>query len=326
MTINQKLFSTLALVFVAVAAWAQGPNNTGTYYKDADGKKGSELKTALFNIVSTHTTRSYKSLWDAYKLYDLREDGKIWDIYSDMTNYTPGTDQAGSYKKEGDVYNREHTVPKSWFDGASPMVSDYIHILPTDGYVNAMRGNYPFGETSGDSYKSHNAFSKRGKCSVDGYQGIVFEPNDLYKGDLARIYFYMATAYEDKIASWTSDVMSGDSYKPYVDWQMNMLMRWSENDPVSQKEIDRNAGAQAFQGNRNPFVDYPGLEKYIWGSKTDETFSYDNYSQPTGITEVESESEKLKVGKSKAYNLSGQEVNDSYRGIVIVNGKKYIRR
>lgn len=36
--------------------------------------------------------------------------------------------------------------------------------------------------------------------------------------------------------------------------------------PVSKKEIDRNNAVYAHQGNRNPYVDYPGLEQYIWGS------------------------------------------------------------
>jgi hypothetical protein len=62
-----------------------------------------------------------------------------------------------------------------------------------------------------------------------------------------------------------------------------MLMRWSKNDPVSDKERVRNEAVWLFQGNRNPFVDYEGLEEYIWGDKQDYPFDYggDAPEEPT---------------------------------------------
>ncbi|MDQ9814329.1 endonuclease, partial [Acinetobacter pittii] len=74
------------------------------------------------------------------------------------------------------------------------------------------RSNYPFGENNGETYKSKNGFSKLGKCTTPGYSGTVFEPNDEYKGDFARTYFYMATAYEDRIAGWNSSMLAGNKY------------------------------------------------------------------------------------------------------------------
>lgn len=219
----------IALQFITLSLFAQGPNNTGTYYQSANGLKGKALKTAMFKIISKHNQLSYDGLWTAFKTTDMREDGKVWDMYSCTTNFRFGTDQAGRYKKEGDVYNREHSFPKSWFGGkVRPMYTDLVHLVPTDGYVNNRRGNLPFGETEGDTYKSHNSFCKVGTCTYPGYRGDVFEPNDMYKGDFARIYFYMATAYENKIANWNAKefapIASHDSYKPYKDWQMKMLM------------------------------------------------------------------------------------------------------
>lgn len=313
MTTHRRLLSALFLLLASTIVWAQGPNNTGTYYKSANGQKGKALKTALFKIIGPHTNIGYNAIWDAYKKYDLRPDGKIWDIYSNTSNFTPGTDQAGSYKKEGDVYNREHSVPSSWFNDAKPMHDDYVHLMPTDGYVNNRRGNYPFGETNGEKYQSNNGFSKLGSCTVSGYTGIVFEPNDEYKGDLARNYFYMATAYEDKIASWSSPVMSGDSYKPFVDWQMKMLMRWSKQDTVSAKEIARNAGTYALQGNRNPFVDYPGLEDYVWGDSVNVAFSYDHYrrgSSTGGNDNPDVDQEEILLNESFAGGLGRMTVID----------------
>lgn len=277
----KRQFSLLSLLVLVLQLFAQGPNDSGSYYKDASGQKGKALKTALFKIISDHEQLSYNDLWTAFKTTDKREDGKVWDMYSGTTNFTFGTDQAGQYSKEGDVYNREHSFPKSWFNDAKPMYTDLVHLVPTDGYVNGRRSNYPFGETNGENYTSNNGFSKLGSCTYPGYTGIVFEPNDEYKGDFARIYFYMATCYEDKIANWSSDMLDGTQYPAYKEWVVSMLLKWAKEDPVSQKEIDRNNAVYGYQKNRNPYVDYPGLEQYVWGDKQDVTFSYDNYDGTT---------------------------------------------
>lgn len=272
-------FKRLALLWslLCVVAVLQAQIPAG-YYSGAKGQKGKALKTALFNKIASHTQLSYKALWNAYKTTDVRADGKIWDMYSDNTNYVPGgSAQGANYSKEGDSYNREHSFPKSWFNDATPMYTDLFHLYPTDGYVNNRRSNYPFGETEGETYTSHGGFSKLGKSTIAGYSGTVFEPNDEYKGDFARSYFYMATAYEDKIAGWHSDMLAGNSYPAYADWALTMLLRWAQEDPVSQKEIDRNNAVYKLQGNRNPYIDYPGLEQYVWGAKTSTAFDPDNY-------------------------------------------------
>lgn len=268
------------LLLLALQLMAQGPNGTGTYYQNADGEKGSALKTAMWAIIKDPQTVGYSGLWNAYRTTDKRDDGKVWDMYSSITNYD-FDDHGSSFPYEGSGYNREHSFPRSWFGGeVEPMNSDVMHIVPTDGYVNNRRNNYPFGETTNPTYTSDGGFSKLGPSSISGYSGTVFEPNDEYKGDFARIYFYMATCYEDQIDTWSSPMLSGDEYKPYQDWALNMLLRWAAEDPVSQKEIDRNNAVYKWQGNRNPYVDYPGLEQYVWGEYKDKAFSYDNYEEP----------------------------------------------
>ena len=264
-----------------------GIDPTIAYYQNADGKKGSELKTAMSGIIFNRTEQSYDNLWTAFMTTDVRSDGKIWDMYSNTTNYTPVT-SGSSYSQEGDCYNREHSFPQSWFGSNIPMYTDLHHIYPTDGFVNGKRANYPFGETSSPTYTSNNDFSKLGTCSYPGYTGVVFEPADEYKGDFARTYFYMVTCYEEKLHDWYNDygstevtaVIDGSTYPALTDWQLSMLMKWSKNDPVSEKETNRNDAVYAIQSNRNPFIDYPGLEEYVWGSLTSSAFSYDNYLQP----------------------------------------------
>ena len=281
---TKKLLTAVSLLCLSLAiGFAQGPNGSKTYYQDANGKSGEALKTALHNIIKIHTQINYKTgLIEAYKNTDTRADGYVRDWYSKTTNYTHDVDKAGSYSKEGDCYNREHSVPASWFSNAYPMYSDIVHVVPTDGYVNNRRSNYPFGETNGETYKSNNGYCKLGKCTVSGYTGDVFEPGDDVKGDFARIYFYMVTCYEDKIASWVNnatadDVFDGKTYPGLKSWYLNLMFKWSKQDPIDAVEIARNNAVKEEQGNRNPFVDYPGLEDYIWGDKKTVAFSYDNY-------------------------------------------------
>lgn len=275
----KKIFSFLCIAAVALLSQAQAPSG---YYSAAKGKTGYALKTALFSIVADHTARSYDNLWTDFRTTDMREDGKVWDMYSATTNFSFGTDQAGNYKKEGDKYNREHSFPKSWFNDAKPMYTDLMHLVPSDGYVNGRRSNYPYGETKSPTYTSNQGWSKLGPCSVSGYSGTVFEPNDEYKGDFARIYFYMATAYEDQIASWSSPMLSNNKNTAYASWALQMLLRWAQQDPVSQKEIDRNNAIYGIQHNRNPFVDFPGLEQYVWGDKKTTPFNPDDFEAGGG--------------------------------------------
>lgn len=255
-----------ACATVATAAIPAG------YYDDAVGKSGKALQTTLADIID-HSDPGYSALWEIYETTDRRSNGKVWDMYSNTTNFTFGSDQCGNYSGEGDCYNREHTIPKSWRDGNN--YSDVHVVVPTDGYVNSRRSNYPFGEVSSSSYTSDNSFSKVGSCKTSGYSGMVFEPNDEYKGDFARIYFYVATRYYDECGSWGGDGFS--SSFPYLDeWVRKMMLRWHELDPVSEKEIDRNdAVYESRQGNRNPFVDYPELVDLIFGDLTTTPFDPD---------------------------------------------------
>lgn len=277
-----KHLSAFLLFFTLTSiCFADVPEN---YYASAKGMTGKDLKSTLYLIIAPHTEREYSDLWEDFKSTDVREDGTIWDMYSNITAYEPGgSKQGANFTQEGDAYNREHSFPKSWFGSETPMYTDLFHLYPTDGYVNGRRSNYPFGETEGETYQSANGFSKLGACTTSGYTGTVFEPADEYKGDFARTYFYMATAYEDQIASWDSPCLSGDFYTAFADWTLIMLLRWSQEDPVSEKEIARNEAVYGIQGNRNPFIDFPGLEKYLWDSMSTTAFDPDNYVEPDDV-------------------------------------------
>jgi endonuclease I len=276
MNLNSKLLRLglfLLVQLFSVALVAQIPIG---YYNGVSGT-GSTLKTQLYNIINNHTSRTYDQLWTDFQTTDKKADGTVWDMYTDnptgTTIYTFNfiSDQCVNYTNEGDCYNREHSFPKSWFNDATPMYTDLFHLYPTDGKVNGERNNYPYGEVNGTaSYTSSNG-SKLGNCTYPGYTGVVFEPIDEYKGDFARTYFYMATRYENVIASWYNNsteanaVLQNNTFPVFETWFLNMLGEWSVGDPVSQKEIDRNNAIYGIQGNRNPFIDHPEYIYSVWG-------------------------------------------------------------
>ena len=261
----QRAFLLLCL-FAATVSLAQIPAG---YYAAAENKSGYALRVAMHNIIKNHTTLSYNNLWNAFTTTDKRPDnGKVWDMYSDRPSGTPayyftfGSDQCGSYSGEGDCYNREHSVPKSWFGGSvAPMYTDLFHLIPTDGYVNSKRSNLPFGKVTNATWTSTNG-SKVGTSNISGYSGQVFEPIDDFKGDFARAYFYMAVCYMDKnLGVETQSNFSGGNLKP---WAKQLLLQWAAQDPVSQKEISRNNAVYQLQHNRNPFIDFPDLAEKIF--------------------------------------------------------------
>jgi endonuclease I len=238
------------------------------YYNSAQGLSGNTLKIALHNIIKNHTQLTYAGLWSAFPKTDKKANGKVWDIYSSVTSGTPPyeytfiTDQCGSYNSEGDCYNREHSWPQSWFNSTPGPDSDLFHIYPTDGKVNGQRSNFPYGNVSSSTWTSMNG-GKLGPCTNAGYNQTVFEPINEFKGDLARGYFYMTTRYYSEDAGWsTSDATNKSDILP---WQLNVLLQWHHQDPVSAKEIARNDSIYyKFQNNRNPFIDHPDYADSIW--------------------------------------------------------------
>ena len=267
-------------MLAATGAQAEAPAG---YYSSCENKGGRTLLSALHSKVGPHTVVSYDGLWDLFKTSDVKPNGKIWDMYS-TKEWPIGSQHCGDYKKVGDCYNREHSFPKSWFNDAKPMYSDAFHLYPTDGKVNGQRSNYPYGECANGTYEASangvQALGKRGTSTFPGYSGIVFEPDDEYKGDFARSYFYMATAYNDRISTWSSDMLAGNNFPAFRPWAIQLLLKWHRNDPVSDKERKRNDAVYARQKNRNPYIDHPEMVEYIWGDKASQTWTSTAASGP----------------------------------------------
>ena len=270
----KKYFISTLVALIAYPAMMLASVPAG-YYNSAQNKTGEALLTALYNIIKSHTKLSYSQVLTFMQKYDLDENNHIYDMYSNAV-YGPN-DNASGANNVGQGWNREHSLPNSWFGGSSShkAYTDLFHLYPTDIYVNNQRGNLPFGECANGTRLSNGdivAKGRKGESTRSGYTGDVFEPDDEYKGDFARSYFYMATCYNDEIAGWTQGNLGGTSYPVFSDWTLQMLLEWHRLDPVSQKEIDRNEAIynnneSVKQGNRNPYIDYPELVEYVWGNK-----------------------------------------------------------
>ncbi len=277
---------TLLFLFLTAFGFSQAPAN---YYNNATGT-GYTLKTQLKTIITNgHSDQGYGSLWDLYTESAFRDnyyedDSSLLDIYSenptstDPYNYTSTSQQCGNYSGEGICYNREHLVPQSYFDDfqTNPMKNDPFHVVPSDGSVNGVRNNLPFGEVGTANYTSQNG-SKRGSMAVSDFttfSGTVFEPIDAFKGDVARAFFYFATRYENSMSNFydaansntcqAKSMFDGTNNKVFSDAFILLLIKWHKEDPVSPKEIAQNNAIYAYQGNRNPYIDNPDYVCNIW--------------------------------------------------------------
>lgn len=284
MSIFKLRNSILALMsLVASAISAAIPAG---YYTPLNGKSESELKTAIHNLVYNHTlVSSYNNLPQYFQTTDVYPDGskRWWDMYSDIPLYAPLFSGL----------NREHSLPKSWWGGSTstPAYTDLNHLYPSEAKANMAKSNYPLGIVSGTP-TFDNGIAKVG-YPVTGQGGgaeKVFEPSPQYRGDFARTYFYMVCCYQNLHWKYTY-MMDNNIYPTLTPWAINLLMEWHRNDPVSQKEIDRNEQVYKYQNNRNPFIDYPDLAEYLWGNKKGLVFNESTAvvpgGEPTLITPVQ---------------------------------------
>lgn len=323
-----KLNVFFIISLFASVLYAQIPSG---YYNAAEGKEGYELKTALRSIIAGHSVLSYGSLNNYYSQTDrdlyYENDGTLLDIYSekpdgpDAYNYGFGSgDQCGNYNSENDCWNKEHVFPQGFFNEKLPMRSDLHHVLPTDGYVNNRRNNFNFGKVNNPTWTSTNG-SKVGPCASPGSSGTCFEPIDEFKGDIARIMFYFATRYENEVTSsgWKhhateNNPLNGTNDQVYEDWIIDLFLDWHTQDPVSQKEIDRNNKVYQIQHNRNPYVDHPEWVRKVWDPENASTMDVEKNAVqifPNPVRDVLKIEAKHPIENIELYNVNGQKVSFS---------------
>jgi len=259
-----------SLAIVAFLFFVEAIKNED-YYSSIDASAtNDELKKQLKDLINPHTVFTYDEVWNAFTdvdknliTYPCNQNASyIPDVYSSYCwspEKTTTGGECGNYKKEGDCFNREHLWPKSWFGGfdyGANAQTDLFELWPTDGYVNGLRGDLPFGKVAADgiTYKSTNG-CLIGTCEVSGYTGKCFEPSDSYKGDFARSYFYLSVAYWHE---WSCCDTAGTNSSDIKPWMEDILRTWHAQDPVDNTEQGRNEDIYTnWQHNRNPFIDHP---------------------------------------------------------------------
>jgi endonuclease I len=269
-----KIKFTISLLFFTVLAFSQP--RVG-YYNSAVGKKEAVLKTALYQIIKIHDVLEYYSSSTSFLKTDWHPDGYFWDMYSNnKRTYWSGM-------------NREHNMPKSWWSSnpeTTIAYTDLHNLYPSDATANSAKSNYPLGIVNSNPIFTNGAV-KVGTNTFTGYNGLVFEPGDEFKGDFARDYMYMVTCYEDYKLNWrslgtSSMLLSGGTYPVFKPYAINLLLQWHRNDKVSSKEKIRNNEVEKLQKNRNPFIDFPVLAEFLWGKYAGQQWSGEEVD-PEGI-------------------------------------------
>ncbi|MCR5332542.1 MAG: endonuclease [Bacilli bacterium] len=272
-------------------ARAASAHDLDTLYSACETAVTNKSESSLWSAVKTaaadgYSSLGYDGLYTAYASTDV-QNNKIVDMYSNTSSFST-SDKCGNYSDEGDCYNREHTIPQSWWGGGTSAQGCDIYIVyPTDGKINGMRSNYAFGEVSSATSQSSGGYSKLGPSKLTtgngyswGYSGTVFEINDEYKGDMARVYFYAITKWPNVDFSQATEATStftdatGSSRTSsnnygLTNYGLNLMLKWHKQDPVSTWEETRNGKAELKQGNRNPYIDHPEYVEYLWGDGFD---------------------------------------------------------
>lgn len=169
-------------------------------------------------------------------------------------------------------------VSPAWWGSASAdyalVKADLHNVVPSNAQASSKRSDYPPGVVTKASYDS--GYWKAGVGTIDGMETNFYEPADELKGDFARIYMYMATAYPQTLWHSRGTMLFADGYFPLLTpYGRGTLLAWHRADPVDDTEKLRNSAIAEAQGSSNPFVTYPDLAEYIWGNRSDQTYPSD---------------------------------------------------
>lgn len=239
-----------------------------TYYAPIKGLSGVALKEGLHKIIKGHTPISKSSLAPAMHVVDIdpfNNKNLIITYEGSLPSNTP--------------FNKEHTWAKSHgnFEYTPPCGVDLHHLRPCDTGLNSWRSNYDFKAIPHTSSYMPND-KKFYRSTMDGNYcdpGVGFEPKDEFKGDVARMLFYMAVRYEGTNGELDLEV-NGTIPNGFYDFTSGAngvhgnfidMYNWCTSgvDPVSDFEVNRNNLTDSkYQHNRNPFIDHPEFLKMIY--------------------------------------------------------------
>ncbi|MER7489893.1 endonuclease [Streptomyces sp. NPDC126497] len=241
------------------------------YYADVGPGDGDALRRALTTLLTeTHEPRPrYKPMRMVYPWVDLHRDGRLRSIYSgrsfsaeELIRADAAVAQArlsrvrefllqestagpAEFEAEFDAleasmpFNCEHVVPQSWFARKEPMRGDLHHLFACEVGCNSFRGNFPYHDFPGFDEAVRDACGMREETGFEPQEG---------KGAVARATLYFLLRYPGQV---------GDAAREFPEERLPVLLRWHENEPVTEYELHRNRAVAELQGNRNPLIDHP---------------------------------------------------------------------
>jgi len=251
------LFITLG-IFASVTAVAEVPFGI-------NGKSGEALR----NAVNEHYRRIMEVKTEQVSI-------SVFDPFnSRILEMTPG--------RLPDGYVWGTLVPSEWWGYDTAMSgavrTDLYNAFPLSDDVVKHRSDFTPGIVTSVSYKT--PYWSAGTGEISGTVTNLYEPPESFKGELARIYFYMAVMYHQP--SWTPRgfmMFTAESYPGLSKYAVKLLTGWHKAYPVADCEIERSDAIEKLQGNRNPFVDYPELADYLWGDKAGKAFVIEGMPVP----------------------------------------------
>lgn len=269
------------------------------YYQGIETKSGDDLLASLNQIIDDHNEYDYES--DTHRtIYKIID--RNWTLSplseSELANYSYTNDNPYIRKLYADYNDDVATADRFKNDGASRVSFDKEHIWaqslggfgrtggagsdfhslwPSDVKGNQQaHSNYNFATpaTSVTNVNNDKGTSVGRNGYIAGSNEKVFEPLDEYKGDIARAMFYMPARYYSyvdvlhpklSLVNGSPAALTASPTQAGLAGDLATLLSWHRLDPVDFYEVNRNNLIyQNYQGNRNPFIDYPDLAEIAY--------------------------------------------------------------
>jgi hypothetical protein len=241
------------------------------YYDSLEGKSGAALKQAIQDIIANPTVvhaHNYGDMIEILKNADQnpKNSNEVWLMYVEQPRSKLEFQDSGISTGK---WNREHIYPQSrggYSDGTLSIPDGKNTWLPTNA------NDILAGHADAHHLRAEDAAENTSRSNKDygltGYNGPSGTKSS-WKGDVARSVFYMAVRYN------ALRVVNGDIADTVGQLgDLASLLTWNTLDPSDDFEMNRNNYIYTWQVNRNPFIDYPELANYIWGTKAGQVWHF----------------------------------------------------
>ena len=309
----------------------------------------------LINQLHAISRKTYRPLTYTDPNYEtnINADHSYYD-YEYLDVYYSADDIFKNESNKG--WQREHAFCASLMCGSltadavkhKGRATDFHNLFAAQASANGSRGNKNYGVAN----KMAGTYQDRtvDHLGKDGYSfdSAYFEPADKDKGRLARAIFYMAMMYNEdeedtvngitmkglKIVEDRVNYVAGEN-GAFAIGNLSTLLKWNKDYPVDYLEMQHNISVYQdvyakdgyAQGNRNPFVDYPNLVNYAFGSKMNDAGSLKDITATEDLLECQKDNEELShyalKSAKRAYQPGSQISNGDYKVVKVLKNYEY---